>query len=108
MKINIKTKNIELNQALTDFIEDKIGGLEKFLQSNRPIIMEVEIAKTTRHHNKGDVFYAEAQIQLPGTLLRSSAKREDLRIAIGQVKDELQRQIRKYKEKPRDESRRSG
>jgi ribosomal subunit interface protein len=98
MNINIKTKNITLNSALEVFIDDKIGGLEKFMNGTEPMIAEVDLSKTTNHHNKGDVFRAEIQIEVPQKLLRAESTRDDLRKAIVDVKNELQIQIKKYKE----------
>jgi len=97
MEISIKTKNITLNSPLEVFIQDKIGSLDKFL-SEKNLLAEVEISKTTKHHNKGDVFRAELQIELPQKLLRAESTMEDLRMAIVDVKDKFQVQIKKYNE----------
>ncbi len=111
MKIVIKTKNIELNQALTDYVEEKIGSLERFVEDfneefdeffgkgKSKMEMWVEIGKETRHHIKGDVYRAEAQTRLPGKSIRSVATSHDLRVAIDEVKDEMQRELKKYKGK---------
>lgn len=100
MEIILKAKNITLDDALKDFVNDRIGGLERLLKNIKPpILIEVEIGKETKHHKKGNIFYAEGQISLPGALLRSTSKKEDLRLAIVEVKDDLQRQIKKYKNK---------
>jgi len=100
MEIIIKSKDITLTEPLKVFIEQKIGSLERLLKNIKPpILIEVEVGRETKHHRKGDVYYAEGQISLPGTILRSSAKKDDLRLAIVEVKDDLQRQIKKYKNK---------
>ena len=57
MKITIKTTNLKLNQALKNFIEEKVNSLEKF--SKKTIEAWVEIGKTTLHHQKGPFFRAE-------------------------------------------------
>ena len=59
----------------------------------------VEIGKTTLHHRKGSFFRAECQMRLPGKNLRSEVLSEDLRKAIVWIKDELQRQMKQYKNK---------
>ncbi len=59
----------------------------------------VEIGKTTSHHQKGDIFRAEAQMRFPGKSLRAESKRDDLKLAITEIKDELQRELKQYKEK---------
>jgi len=113
MRIIIKATNIELTRSLRDFIEEKIGELEKFLEDilKKIDVLDgrkpraeafVEIGKPSRHHRKGDVFYAECQIPLPGKGVRSEAEGEDLMMAIVEVKDELQRLLKKYKGKIRE------
>jgi ribosomal subunit interface protein len=113
MKIVIKTKNLKLNRALEEFIEEKINSLEKFSKifytetyfngffgKGKPRIEAwVEVGKTTLHHQKGPWFYAECQMRFPKKSLRSVAQREDLKLAICEVKDELQRELKQYKEK---------
>jgi len=117
MKIVIKTKNLRLNLSLRQWIEKKLVPLEKFSSvfqgekyfdsffgKGKPRVeMWVEIEKTTKHHKKGPFYRAEAQMRFPGKSLRAEAKNEDLRAAITIVKDELQRQIKKYKNKRKAE-----
>jgi len=119
MKIIIKTTNLKLSQALKNFIEEKINSLEKFSFFGSPAQIPplskkerdwegkgkprveawVEIGKTTSHHQKGPYFLAECQMRFPKKSLRSVAESEDLRQAITEVKDELQRELKEYKEK---------
>jgi putative sigma-54 modulation protein len=99
VEIVIKTQNIKLNRALEDFIERRIGELEKFFQK-KPSKSFVEIGKTTHHHKKGPFFRAECQITVPGKKsIRAEALSPDLRLAIVEVKDEIQRQLKKYEDK---------
>ena len=108
MRINIKATNIKLDEALKIWVEKKIGEIEKFLvdfgskkyfKEKPNLEVKVEIGKTTRHHLKGEVFRAEAQLYLPKQIIRAEAISEDLRDAINQVKDELQREVKRYKGK---------
>ena len=105
MKIDITTKNIELDNPLRVFVEEKIGGLEHFLQDSGEVSARVEIGKPSQHHQSGPIFYAEVNLTISGHLLRAEAQHEDLRSAIVDVKDALQTQIKKFKEKPTDLSR---
>jgi len=59
----------------------------------------LEIGKKTLHHKKGIVFFVECQMRLPGKSLRSSVSSKNLKLAINEVKDELQRELKEYKEK---------
>jgi len=113
MKIVIKTKNLDLNRELKDYIREKIGSLEKFARvfqsenyydsfftKGKPRVeVWVEIGKETQHHRKGPFFHAEAQMRLPGESLRAEAEAENVELAIVEIKDELQRELKKYKEK---------
>jgi len=115
MKIVIKTTNVRLNQALRQWIKKKFDPLEKFseiFQDKEKYFFKggkpraeiwVEIGRTTFHHKKGDIFRAEAQVRLSGKSLRAEACAKHLRLAVTQVKDELQRQFKRYKNKRKAE-----
>ncbi len=106
MKINITTKHITLDEPLRVFIEQKIGGLEKFIQKG-PVLASVEIGMPSKHHKSGPVFYAEVNLKIGGALLRGEETHKDLRTAIDQVRDELHIQIQKLKEKKKDSLRKA-
>lgn len=110
MKINIKATNLKLTPSLKNYIEEKIGSLEKIIPrfkvsdfsggTGKPTFEAwVEIEKTTSHHHKGEIFRTECQIRLPGRSLRAESEKEELHLAIDEVKDELQGEIKKYREK---------
>lgn len=107
MDIKIKSTGIDLPQTIVNYIYDKIGSLGKFWQDLQPknvVKIRVEIGRTTKHHKKGAVYRAECNIGLPGRILRAEARNWNLRVAIDEVKDELQRQLKKYgaRMKPQD------
>jgi len=94
MRIDIKATNIELNEALKEWVDNKIGSLEKFIKDDdREVMARVEIGKTTSHHYKGPFFKAECLLEISGKSFRAESQREDLRIAIVDVKDDLQEQL---------------
>lgn len=99
MKIIIKTTNLDLTPSLNSYIEEKIGGLDKFLINSPSAEAFVEIARTTMHHKSGKVFKAEVNLKLNGVNFRAEKEETDIRVAIDQVKDELQQEIKKFKGK---------
>lgn len=107
MKIELYGKNIKLDEPLKVFVEQRIGGLEKFL-GNGPVEARVEIGLPSKHHRSGRIYYAEVNLKVGGKLLRATCQHEDLRNAIVDAKNELQREIKKFKEKKRDLSRKPG
>lgn len=108
MNIIISAKNLDLTPALNEFIHDKIGSLAKFLtrQGTESIIARVEVAKPSRHHRSGFIYYAEINLDFNNTLLRATAEDIDVRIAIERAKDDIQKQLKKKKEKRIDSHRR--
>jgi putative sigma-54 modulation protein len=100
MKINIKATNLDLTPSIVQYIEDKASSVEKFLkkfEEKSEIGVFFEIARTTKHHRKGEVFRAEANMELPGKVLRADHEDWNVRVAIDKVKDKLQAEIKKYK-----------
>ena len=99
MDINIK-KSIDFTPALETFIEQKLMPLAKFIQpfdETGDAAIWLEISRTTKHHKKGEVYFAAADLRLPKKILRAEAYAEDIRKAIDEVKDTLRAEIKKYK-----------
>ena len=93
MEIKIKTTNFSLTPSIGNYLQEKLNVLDKFLPNDESIFADVELAKTTKHHQKGDIFKAEVNLKVPGRLIRAVAEEWDLHVAIDAVKDELQREI---------------
>ncbi len=115
MKIIINAKNLELTQVLKTFIEKKVGSIKKFiniLKQDTPEGLKtlaevfIEVEKESKHHRKGEIFLVRAQVVLPGKTLAASANADDLFKAIIEAKDELKKEIGKYKFKKIDTIRR--
>lgn len=101
MKIIIKATNIELSPSIKEYVNEKIGGLDKFLKKFNPELTEarVEVGKITQGQRQGDIFRAEVNLNINGRLIRVEETEESLHTAIDLVKDELQREIRRHKDK---------
>lgn len=101
MQILIKGTGMELTKAIRDYVDEKIGGLSKFLVKidNGLVEARVEVGQTTKHHQSGDIFRAEVNLKLPRTLLRAVVETSDLYAAIDLVHDEIKRQILDEKDK---------
>lgn len=104
MNIDIKSTNLDFTPVIKKYIEMKIGALGKFLKKidlEGVVEVRVEIARTTKHHKRGDVFKAECNLKLPHEILRAEHEDSDVRVCIDRIRDELQDEIKKYKEKSR-------
>lgn len=119
MRINIQTNGFNLTSSIRTFVSEKIKPLEKLIDIENgkfesptgkkkiPVRAWVELEKMT-HHKKGPVFRAECQIELPFDSVRAEAVSDDLRSSIVEVKNELQRELKKIKGKMIAKSRRPG
>lgn len=102
MKIEISSKNIELLPSLTEYINEKLGTLEKHIQKlemEGELSLKVHIGRVTAHHQKGDIFEASADLQLPKVNLRAEQVNEDMHTSIDMIRDILAQEIEQYKEK---------
>lgn len=101
MKIMIHGAHLEVTPSIKIHIEDKIGAIEHMLDEKHAGLAEirVEVGRSTEHHHKGNVFYAEANLKMGSEFFRATANHEDLHAAINDVRDELERQLKKHKTK---------
>lgn len=109
MRINIKATNLELTQAISDYLEKRISTLDKFVNKNDESAMaDVEVGKSTKHHQSGDIFRAEINLHVAGKNLRAVSEKDNLYAAIDEAKDEMAREITSHKAKQRTLLRRGG
>ncbi|MBD2845812.1 ribosome-associated translation inhibitor RaiA [Paenibacillus sp. IB182496] len=93
MKYNIRGQNIELTDALRDYVEKKLNRLERYFEA--PLTSDVNVTLSVMKNNHS----VEVTIPLQGTMLRAEDKNDDMYTSIDLVVDKLERQIRKYKTK---------
>jgi ribosomal subunit interface protein len=103
MRIDIKGTQLELTPSLKTFITQKIGSVGKLLsrlEREGELTLFFEIARTTKHHRHGDVFYAEATLAFPGgQTIRIEEKDADARVAIDRVRDRLKLEVKRRKDR---------
>lgn len=103
MIINIHGTNLELTPALRAYAEEKISGLTKYFDNITQA--DIDIGRNTNHHQKGDVYFAEVNLHVPGQILRVVKEEEDLYKAIDKVKDHMKDQLSTLKGKMRNRDR---
>jgi putative sigma-54 modulation protein len=99
MQINIKATNMELTDAIRQYVQEKMDGVVKFF--NRITDIDIDVGMESHHHNKGKVYYAEANVSVPGKLIRVRKNATNLYKAIDKVKDHLKVELQGMKEKRR-------
>ncbi|MBI5254633.1 ribosome-associated translation inhibitor RaiA [Candidatus Falkowbacteria bacterium] len=97
MPLNIKTTNFDLREDLKALVREKMNGLEKFFNNIQQI--DVEVGKTTKGQQKGNIFFCEINLSVPKKLIRYRHDARDVSVAITGAKKGIQIEIKKYKEK---------
>ena len=110
MKVNTKATNIGLTEAIEEYLEKHlILPVGRFVDTtDESAALGIEVGKTTRHHHKGEIFRAEANLHVAGRNLRAESEREDLHAAIDDARDELVRELTSYKKRKLGLLRRGG
>jgi len=99
MTIQIHCTGMELTDAIRTYVEEKMETLHKFFDNIQH--MNVEVGMRGNHHNKGDIYYAEVNMSIPGQFVRVVKEEADLYKAIDKVKDHLKVELEQVKEKMR-------
>lgn len=103
MKINIQAKNMELTEAIRDYVSKKITNLEKILsgieERGGSVVVNFEVSKSTNHHKSGEIFHTDCLIKIDGKEFYASSDKEDLYGAIDATKDTLFYEINKNKDR---------
>jgi ribosomal subunit interface protein len=71
--------------------------LQKYFEGIQNV--DVEIGLRSQHHNKGAIYFADINVQVPGNVLHMEKDAEDLYKAIDKAKDHLKMELEKIKEK---------
>jgi len=108
MNTNIKAGSIQLTPAISDYVDKRLKKIEDILGNDPALQCDVELSKTTGHHNKGDIFRAEIHIVGSGKDIFAAREESDLYAAIDLVRDEVLREAKSHKAKQISLIRRGG
>jgi putative sigma-54 modulation protein len=103
MRLQVKGKNIEVTASLRSYAEAKLKKLDKQLAEQTQVELELWQEKNpsiTASH------IAEATIFTKGPTLRAREASPDIRASIDQLVENLERQVKRYREKRTEEPRR--
>ncbi len=97
MKITTESIHFKADQKLLDFIEEKVGKLERFY--DRIVAAEVKL----KLENTGQVRdkIVELKVHVPRETLFAGESHKTFEVATDQAVKQMLRQLKKYKEKLR-------
>ncbi|MCU0549641.1 MAG: ribosome-associated translation inhibitor RaiA [Leptolyngbya sp. Prado105] len=96
MKLVIQGKNIEITDAIREYVHQKI---EKAVNHYQALTTEVDVHLSVARNPRVAKQIAEVTIYANGTVVRAEEASENLYASIDLVADKISRRLRKYKEK---------
>mgnify|MGYP001177213521 CR=1 FL=1 len=96
--INFKFNGNEEAQKLADLVDQKFAALAKYVAHSGSTTCDVEFEKVTPQQS-GDIYRMEANLMVDGTLYRAEATEASFEKAIDEMRDELDKALRRAKSK---------
>lgn len=96
MQLQIKGRNLQVNDAVRSYAERKLRKLDRRLRDSTPV--EVELA-VERNPSIGERQVAEATVRLGRRTLRAREASRDMKAAIDELTDKLIRQVKDVRDK---------
>jgi putative sigma-54 modulation protein len=103
MRLQVKGKNVEITPSLREYVETKLAKLDK--QLAEPTQVELELSEE-RNPSIQENQIAEATIFTKGPTLRAREASGEIRASVDKLVDNLERQVKRYREKRTQEPRR--
>ncbi len=101
MKLVIHSKNIEITDAIREYVHQKIEkAVSHFQNITNEVDVHLSVARNPRINPRQA---AEVTIYANGSVIRAEENSENLYASIDLVADKIARQLRKYKERRQDQ-----
>lgn len=91
MNIIVRGKNIDVTDALKDYVDKRVGKLEKYFEGIHDAQVTLIVEKDTHR--------VEVTLPVNGVIFRGEESTPDMYSSIDLVVDKLEKQIAKYKSK---------
>lgn len=100
MRYTIMGKNIEVTESLKAAVQDKVGKLERYFDSETEVHVTLSVEKDRQK--------IEVTIPVKGTIIRAEQESSDMYVSIDLVEEIIERQLKKYKNKLVDAKQEAG
>ena len=96
MQLNITGNNVEITEALREFVTAKFAKLEQYFDRINQVYVVLKVEKVTHT--------SDATLHVNGGEIHASAEGQDMYAAIDGLIDKLARQLTKHKDKLKQHS----
>jgi putative sigma-54 modulation protein len=96
MNIVVRGRNINITDRLEEYVDKKVGKLDRYLPTIDEARMELAVEETrSAQHSQ----IAQLTVRSRGRILRAEERDQDIFAAIDAVSEKMQRQISRYKDR---------
>ena len=96
MNIVVRSRNVSISDRVEEYVEKKIGKLERYLPIIDEARMELSQEETRSAQHR---MIAQLTVRSRGKILRAEERDQDLFAAIDLVAEKMQRQITRFKDR---------
>jgi putative sigma-54 modulation protein len=99
MNITVQGTNMNVSPGLRDFVERKLQDcFRPFGEAKLDAVqVDVELEKAEGYAKTTDMYRVEANVAVPGKLIRVEESSDDIRAAVVKMKETLTREIRRWR-----------
>ncbi len=99
MRTTVKATNIEHTNAIDAYLTKRLFELEQILEpKEQSELARIELGKSTKHHQKGRLFFAEITFHVKKKNFCATAKGTDLYEAIDRMQAMIVREVKRHHE----------
>ena len=99
ISLQVTGRHFELDDKIHDYVERKIGKLDKYLPRNHQAIMGTVVLAKDKSNRQDNEFCCEIILDVPGERMVAAEATVNMYAAIDICEQKLKQQILKYKEK---------
>ncbi|MFC2029292.1 ribosome hibernation-promoting factor, HPF/YfiA family [Chloroflexota bacterium] len=96
MELTIKGRNVEVTDRLRDYVENKMGRLDRYLPTISGVWVDLSTEGARAAHDRQ---VCQVTVRSDGVILRAEERSDDMFTAIDAVQDKMYRQIARFKGK---------
>jgi len=104
VRIDFHYIHLEPTEALEAHARKSFASLEHIIRGIDPegsALLKLEFIRSTHHHNKGLVYQAKAQFDLPKKVFHAEASGADMHATLDEARHKLVSAVERYKEQVR-------
>ncbi|PIQ69165.1 MAG: hypothetical protein COV91_00265 [Candidatus Taylorbacteria bacterium CG11_big_fil_rev_8_21_14_0_20_46_11] len=100
MRLTLKATQVTITDDIRDYLDKRLQSLNKIMDLEDPaVITSVELGRSTKHHQSGDIFYAEITVYRGKHSWRSVTHEATLTAAIDAMREEIANELSQRKGK---------